>query len=197
VIDGIVFAAINSASTFDILCPYSTSATRFIFGEIMIFRIKEKFWSWGNDFGIEDVDGNLCYYVDGSAFSWGDKLSFQDAQRKEVAFINQKLLSWKPRYQIIIDDKVFAEVIKEWTWLKKRFTLDVPGPNDYTIVGSFWEHEFTFQRSGRTVATVSKEFWSWADSYGVNVIDGEDEVAILCTCIVIDQILHDESTKSD
>ena len=33
----------------------------------------------------------------------------------------------------------FAEVIKEFSWFKSKFTLDVPGPNDYTIGGSFWE----------------------------------------------------------
>ena len=163
----------------------------------MIFRIKEKFWSWGNDFAINDAEGQLMYYVDGKAFSWGDKLSFQDANRKELAFISQKMLTWKPRYQIIIDGSVFAEVVKEWTWLSKKFTLDVPGPNDYSITGSFWAHEFTFQRQGRTVATVSKKLWSWTDSYGVEVTDGEDQVAVLCACIVIDQVLHDESNSSN
>ncbi len=162
----------------------------------MIFRIKEKFWAWGNDFAITDAQGQLMYYVDGKAFSWGDKLSFQDANRNELAFISQKLMSWKPRYQIIINGQVFAEVIKEWTWFSKKFTLDVPGPNDYEIEGSFWAHEFTFQRQGRTVATVSKKLWSWTDSYGVDVADGEDEVAVLCACIVIDQVLHDDSSSS-
>lgn len=163
----------------------------------MVFRIKEKFWSWGDDFAITDADGNPMYFVDGQAFSWGDKLSFQDTQGNELAFISQKLLTWKPRYQILIDGNVFAEVIKEWTWFSKKFTLDVPGPNDYTIDGSFWAHEFTFKRRGRTVATVSKKFWSWSDSYGVDIEDGEDEVAILCACIVIDQVLHDESGNSN
>jgi len=162
----------------------------------MIYRIKEKFWSLGNKFSITDADGQLEYYVDGRAFSWGDKLSFQDANQNELAFISQKLLSWKPRYQIIMEGSVFAEVTKEWTWLNKKFTIDVPGPNDYTIDGSFWQHEFTFQRSGRIVATVSKKVWSWTDSYGVDVADGEDQVAILCACIVIDQVLHDESSNS-
>jgi uncharacterized protein YxjI len=163
----------------------------------MIFRIKEKFWSWGNDFAITDAEGSVRYQVDGKAFSWGDKLSFQDAGGREIAFISQKLLSFKPRYKIIINGAVFAEVIKEWTWFNKKFTLDVPGPNDYTIDGSFWAHEFTFERHGRTVATVSKKLWSWADSYGVEIADGEDEVAVLCACIVIDQVLHDESNNSD
>ena len=161
----------------------------------MVYRIKEKFWSWGNDFAITDSEGRKVFFVDGKAFSWGDKLSFQDNDGNELALISQKLLSWKPRYQIIIDGEVFAEVTKEWTWLKKRFMLDVPGPNDYSIEGSFWSHEFTFERSGRTVATVSKKFWSWTDSYGVDIVDGEDEVAVLCACIVIDQVLHDESSN--
>ncbi|WP_442508955.1 LURP-one-related/scramblase family protein [Novipirellula sp. SH528] len=163
----------------------------------MIFRIKEKFWAWGNDFTVTDADGNSRYNIDGKAFSWGDKLSFQDVGGNELAFISQKLLSWKPTYQILIDGRVFAEVKKEWTWFNKQFTLDVPGPNDYTIDGSFWSHEFTFERSGRTVATVSKKLWSWTDSYGVNIVDGEDEVAVLCACIVIDQVLHDESKRND
>lgn len=160
----------------------------------MIYRIKEKFWSWGNDFSITDESGNPAFYVDGKAFSFGDKLSFQDADRNELAFIAQKLLSFKPRYQIFIDGEQFAEIVKEWSWFKQKFSLDVPGPNDYSIEGSFWQHEFNFIRAGKVVAKISKDFWGWTDSYGVDIVEGEDIVSILCTCIVIDQILQDESS---
>ena len=154
----------------------------------MIYKIKEKFWSWGNDFTITDEYGNDKFLVDGRAFAWGDQLSFQDMQGNELAFIR----SFKPRYQIIIKGSVFAEVVKEFSWFNKKFTLDVPGPNDYEIDGTFWQHEFEFRRSGRTVATVSKSYWDWTDSYGVKIIDGEDDVSILCACIVIDQVLYDK-----
>ncbi len=157
----------------------------------MIYKIKEKFWSWGNNFTILDELGNSQFVVEGRAFSWGDKLSFKDMEGKELAFISQKLMSLMPRYQILINGSLFAEVIKEFTWFKQKFTLDVPGPNDYQIDGSFWEHEFIFKRSGRTVASVSKTYWDWTDSYGVDIVDGEDDVSILCACIVIDQVLHD------
>lgn len=163
----------------------------------MIFRIKEKFWSWGDDFSITDRDGHLRYYVDGKAFSWGDRLSFQDADRNELAIINQTLFSFKPRYQILVNGQVFAEVVKEFSWFNQKFTLDVPGPNDYTIEGSFWQHEFIFERRGRRVARVSKDFWGWTDSYGVEIVEGEDEVSILCACIVIDQVLHDDDDERD
>jgi len=162
----------------------------------MIYKIKEKFWSLGDEFTIYDEEDNEVYKVFGKAFSWGDKLSFQDLEGKELAFIDQKLLSWKPCYKIIIDGKEFAQVTKEWTWLKKKFTLDVPGPNDYEIDGSFWEHEFVFTRSEQPVATISKELWAWTDSYGVDIIDEEDDIAILCACIVIDQVLDDEKSSA-
>ena len=159
----------------------------------MRYVIKEQFWSWGNDFYIYTPDREPVFSIDGQAFSWGDKLSFQDMNGTELAFISQKLLSWKPRYEIYRNSQLFAEVTKEWSWFNKQFALDVPGPNDYVIDGSFWMHDYTFQRGGNTVAVVSKAFWSWTDSYGVEIVDGEDDVAILCTAIVIDQVLHDEN----
>ena len=159
----------------------------------MIYRIKEKFWSWGNDFSITDSNGAPQFLVDGQAFSWGKKLSFQDPNGNELAFISQKLISWRPRYQIMRNGVMFAEIVKEFSWFKQKFVLDVPGPNDYQIDGSFWQHEFVFTRRGSQVARISKSYWNWTDSYGVEIVDGEDDVSILCACIVIDQVLHDDN----
>lgn len=158
----------------------------------MRYVIKEQFWAWGDDFHIYDEHKQQRFFVDGQAFAWGNKLSFQDLQQNELAFISQKLLSWTPRYEIYRDGQLFAEVVKEFSWFSKSFTLDVPGPNDYTVDGSFWHHDYNFTRGGRVVAHVRKAHWSWADTYGVDIVDGEDDVAVLCTAIVIDQVLHDE-----
>jgi uncharacterized protein YxjI len=158
----------------------------------MRYQIKEKFWSFGDTFTIRDQNGDPVFQVKGKAFSWGDKLSFQDMDGRELAFINQKLLSWHPKYEIQRDGQTFAEVKKEFTWFNKEFTLDVPGPNDYSIKGKFWRHEYDFFRGGTQVAQVSKQFFSFNDTYGVDIIDGEDDVSILCTAIIIDQVLHDE-----
>ncbi|MGB0523111.1 MAG: LURP-one-related/scramblase family protein [Flammeovirgaceae bacterium] len=158
----------------------------------MKFIIKEKFWSLADDFYIYNEDQKAVYFVDGNAFSWGDKLSFQDLNGNELAFIHQKMLSWRPCYEITKDGQTVAKVIKEFSWFNKSFTLDVPGSNDYTIEGSFWQHHYRFTRNKHVVATVSKDFWALKDSYGVAIADGEDVVAILCAIIVIDQVLHDD-----
>lgn len=162
----------------------------------MRYQMKQKILSWGDDFRIRDAEGEPVYFVDGQVFSWGDKLSFQDdGTRTELAFISQRLFSWKPRYEIHRDGRLFAEVIKEFSWFKSKFTLDVPGPNDYEITGSFWDHDYIFNRRGRTVATVSKKFFSWSDTYGIDIVDGEDDIAILATAVVVDLVCHDEQNN--
>lgn len=158
----------------------------------MRFAMKEKFWSFGDQFQIRNENEQVMFEVQGKVFSWGDKLRIVDGTGSEVAYIQQKLLTWMPRYEIYRDGQLFAEVVKEWSWFKKKFTLDVPGPNDYTVTGSFWDHEFQFERGGRIVAQASKAYFSWSDTYGIDIEEGENVVSILATCVVIDLILDDE-----
>lgn len=152
--------------------------------------MRQKFWALGDTFTIKDAQETEVFRVEGRAFSWGDKLSFQSANGRELAFIKQKLLSLKPKYELYRDGELFAVIVKELSLLKSRFTLDVPGPNDYVIRGSFLEHEFAFERSGAKVATVSKAYFSLTDAYGVEILEGEDEIAVLATCVVIDLVMH-------
>jgi len=162
----------------------------------MRYVLKQKFWSWGDDFKIRDADGKDVFFVDGRAFSWGDKLSFQDMQGNGLAFIRQKLLAWGPTYFIEREGRVFAEVRKHlFTLLRCKFTVDLPGPDDLEAQGSFLDHEYTFERHGRTVATVSKRWFSWTDTYGVDIDAGEDDVLILASAVVIDLVCHTDKNQ--
>jgi prepilin-type processing-associated H-X9-DG protein len=162
----------------------------------MRYLLKQKFWSWGDDFHIQDAEGHNVFFVDGHAFSWGDKLSFQDMEHRELAFIRQKLLAWGPTYEIERNGQLAAVVKKKlFTFLRCRFNVDVPGPDDLEAAGSFLDHEYTFERHGQQIAQVSKRWFSWTDTYGIDIASGEDDVLILSTAIVIDMVCHQESKK--
>ena len=162
----------------------------------MRYVLKQKFWSWGDDFSIKNATGEDVYFVDGRAFSWGDKLSFQDTNRNELAFIRQKLLSWGPTYEIEVHGRLVAVVKKHlFTLLRCKFTVDVPGPDDLEAQGDFFDHEYTFERNGQTVASVSKRWFSWTDTYGVDINAGEDDILILASAVVIDMVCHQESKR--
>jgi uncharacterized protein YxjI len=162
----------------------------------MRYVMKEKMWSWGDDYKVRDEQGRDVFFIDGRAFSFGNKLSFQDMSGNELAFIDQKLLSWGPTYEIFRGGRQVAVVKKHlFTLFRNRFTVDVPGPDDLEAQGSFLEHEYTFSRHGQTVAEVSKKWFSMTHTYGVDVAPGEDDVLILASVVVIDLCMHDEQKK--
>jgi len=159
----------------------------------MRYVMKQKLFSWGDDFYIRDAGGRDVFFVDGKGFSFGDQLAFKDLQGNELAFIREKLLSWGPTYEIHRNGALAAVVKKElFTFFTCRFTVDVEGPDDLQAAGDFMEHEYTFRRGDRVVATVSKKWFEWTDTYGVDVADGEDDVLILASTVVIDMVCHAE-----
>jgi uncharacterized protein YxjI len=159
----------------------------------MLYVMQEKFFALGDDFVIRDRDGRDVYLVDGRAWSLGDKLAFRDMAGNELAFIRQKLLSWGPTYEIHRNGQLQAMVKKSlFTLLRHRFTVDVEGPDDLEAQGDFFDHEYAFRRGGREVAAVSKRWLSLRDTYGIDVAEGEDDVLILASAVVIDLVLHED-----
>lgn len=157
----------------------------------MRYVMRERLLSWGDDFRIRDDSGREVFFVDGKAFSLGDKLSFQDSTGKELAFIKQKLLSLARTYEIHRDGSLAAVVKRNlFGLLHHRFSIDVPGPDDLEATGNFLDHEYTFRRGDRVVATVSKKWFSLADTYGIDIEPGEDDVLILASAVVVDQACH-------
>ncbi|WP_035602979.1 LURP-one-related family protein [Haloferula sp. BvORR071] len=160
----------------------------------MRYALRQKFWSFGEDFTIRDDEGRDCYIVDGRVFSFGDKLSIHDMEGREVAYIEQRLLSWGPKYEIHRPGRDVVEVAKEhFTFFYCKFTVDGPGSEeDYEADGDFFDHEYLLKWSGQTVGRVSKEWFTFSDSYGIEIGGSEDPVLLLAITVVIDMVCHDE-----
>ncbi|MGE5528264.1 MAG: LURP-one-related/scramblase family protein, partial [Patescibacteria group bacterium] len=101
--------------------------------------------------------------------------------------------AWSPTHEIYRDGQLAAVVKKElFTLFHCRFAIDVPGPDDLEAEGNFLDYEYSFTRAGRPVATVSKKWFAWSDTYAVEVAEGEDAVLILAATVVIDLVCHDD-----
>ena len=163
----------------------------------MRYVMKQKLFSWGDDFTIKNEADEEVFFVDGNAFSFGNKLSFQDMQMNELAFIRQMVLAWGPTYEITRNGVVVAVVKKHlFTLLRCTFTVDVPGPDDLEAQGGFLDMEYTFTRAGQTIAEVSKRWFSFADTYGVDIHEGQDDILILASTVVIDMVCHGDHKRA-
>lgn len=159
----------------------------------MRYVMKQHLISFGDDFTIRNDQDKDVYFVDGKVFTLRDKLLFKDMQGVELARIEKQMLSWGKTYNIYRNGDLAATVKKKkFTFLKAKFSIDVPGPNDLDAEGDFLDHEYGFYRGGRQVATVSKKFFSWTDTYGIDVAPGEDDILILASAVVIDLCCHND-----
>jgi len=162
----------------------------------MRYVMRQKLLSLADNFTIKNEQEQDVFLVKGKVFSFGDKLSFQDLAGNELVFIDQRLLNWSPTYELWKGDQLLAVVKRElFSFIHHRFTVDVPGPNDLEAEGDFLDHEYTISRGGSVVATVSKRWFSWADTYGIEIADGEDDVLVLATAVVVDMVCHDHSKR--
>jgi uncharacterized protein YxjI len=158
--------------------------------------MKQKLFAWGDDFKIVDEHGQDVFLVDGKAFSLGDKLSFHDMHGVELATVRQKLLSFGKTYEIYRAGQLIAIVKKGlFDFFRASFSVDVPGPDDLEAQGNFLDREYNFTRHGQPVAQVSKKWFSWTDTYGVDVAEGEDDILILAATVVIDLCCHDDRDR--
>ena len=60
------------------------------------------------------------------------------------------------------------------------------------ISGDLLGHEFTIERDGQTVATISKRWLTVTTSYTVDVAPGEDDVLILASVLALDLAIDAE-----
>ncbi len=158
------------------------------------YVMKQKLFSFGDDFIIRDEAGNDAFFVDGKVFCLGNQLSFQDMDKNELAYIKQKLLTLGQTYEIHRSGELAAVVRKSlFTFFNCTFSVDVPGPDDLVAQGNFTDHEYQFTRHGEPVATVSKHWFTLADTYGVDIADGEDDILLLASTVVIDMACHPDS----
>jgi uncharacterized protein YxjI len=153
----------------------------------MRYLIRERFLAMGDDSDITDEDGRPVLHVDGTVLSLRDRLVLRDPQGVEVAQVARKLVALRPTYEVSIGDQHAAVVRKHlFTPFRDRFTVDVPGPDDLELTGDLFDHEFTIERAGRTVATATRKLLSIRDVYTVDIAPDENEVLILAAVLAAD-----------
>jgi uncharacterized protein YxjI len=60
------------------------------------------------------------------------------------------------------------------------------------VDGNFMDHDYTVESEGKTIASVSKEWFTWGDAYEISVSDVIDPALVVSVVLVIDACLDAE-----
>ena len=159
----------------------------------MKLYIKEKVFTWNDQFSVMDAEGLPKYTVEGEIFSWGKKLHVYDRNGAEVAFIKQELFTFLPRFTVYSNGREIAQVQREFSFLFPKYSIQGLG---WEIDGSFWEHDYQITQRGLPIVTITKEWMTWGDSYELDIRNPADEIIALAVVLTIDCVQEQQRNNN-
>ncbi|HYI60119.1 MAG TPA: LURP-one-related family protein [Microlunatus sp.] len=157
------------------------------------YQMRQRMFSIGDDFAIENEQGQTAFRVDGKALRVRSTLIFNDARGDELYKIQERMVRVRDSMTIERPDGSAAAKVHNalLTPLRDRWSIDVPGGADLSTKGNIVNHEYRIEQGGDAVATVSKRWFRIRDSYGVEIAPGQDEALMLAITVVIDMMAHE------
>jgi uncharacterized protein YxjI len=154
--------------------------------------MRQKLVSIGDDYWIENAAQQRVYKVDGKALRVRDTLIFEDPQGHELCKIQERMLRVKDTMEI--EDAAGHDVatVKKALIapLRERWSVKVANGPDLEVQGNLLDHEYRIGEGRSKVAEVSKKWFRVADTYGVEIEPGQNDVVILAVTAAIDQMAH-------
>ncbi len=154
------------------------------------YQMRQKMVSIGDDFWIENGQGQKAFKVDGKALRVRNTLSIQDAQGNELCKIQERMMRVKDSMEVEDAGGNQVAMVKKAVIspVRDRFTVKVKNGPDLEVKGNILDHEYTIGEGRDKVAEVSKKWFRVRDTYGVEIEPGQDDVVILAVTVCIDQM---------
>ena len=149
------------------------------------FKMREKMIAIGDDYWIEDDDGNRLFKVNGKAARLRETFILEDASGNELSKIQEKKLTVRDKMTIEHGNGT-ATVRKRLLGIRDHYIIEVEGGEDLKAHGNIVDHEYEIERDGDTVAKGSKKWFRVRDTYGVQLAEGQDVPLILSITVCVD-----------
>jgi uncharacterized protein YxjI len=153
------------------------------------YVLREKLLSLGDDFWIENEQGERVFFVDDKVLRVRDTVVIKDRKGHELLKLQKRLLRARDTMAIERGGDRVATIHKRLiTPLRDRFTVDLATGGELEVKGNILDHEYQITRDGIPVANVSKRWFRVRDTYGVAVAPGQDDALVLAVTVCIDHL---------
>ncbi|MBQ8165449.1 MAG: LURP-one-related family protein [Lachnospiraceae bacterium] len=145
--------------------------------------IKQRAFSWFDNYKIFDEDGNPMYSIRGE-LSWGHCLRMYDTQDTEVCMVREKRDTLLPKFEMYVGGTYIGSINKGSDVTKNVYSIDF---NGWRIEGDLMESEYQiFDGQGYQIASMTKEVLKQADTYRIKITNPQDELYVLMLMVAID-----------
>ncbi|MCG7337045.1 LURP-one-related family protein [Sporosarcina sp. ACRSM] len=152
--------------------------------------IKQKVFSLSGKFSVKDSQENEVYFVEGSFLRMPKTFSILDSAGNEVALITKKMFSFLPTFFVEVNGQEAVTIKKQFSFLKARYSIDAAGME---VRGNWWDMDFEVSQNGEIIGAVSKKWFSWGDSYQLQIANDEMEPLLVALVVAIDCAKADQA----
>jgi uncharacterized protein YxjI len=157
------------------------------------YQMRQKMVAIGDDFWIENEQGQKVFKVDGKALRVRQTLVFEDAHGNELCKIQERMMRVKDSMEIEGPGGEKLAMVKKAmiTPVRERWVVRVKDGPDLEVQGNILDHEYSIGEGRDKLAEVSKKWFRLRDSYGVAIDPGQNDVLILAVAVCIDEMAHE------
>ena len=148
----------------------------------MRMLFKQKPFSWLDCYDIFDESGNVLYKVKGK-LSWGHCFCIFDADGNGVGGVREKMLQFLPKFMIYKNEKLVGSVCRKFGLIPK-YIIEY---KNWHVDGKIHGYNYKIiDQNGNIVATISKKFFQFTDTYIIDVVNPDDALDALMLVLAID-----------
>ena len=157
------------------------------------YQMRQKLVSFGDDFWIENQDGQKAYKVDGKMLRVRDTLFFEDPRGRKLCKIQTKVARIKDSMEIEGADGGRLAMVKKAliSPVRDRWVVKVGNGPDLDVQGNILDHEYSIGEGRDKIAEISKKWFRLRDTYGVQIEQGQNDVVLLAVTVAIDMMAHE------
>jgi len=156
------------------------------------YQMRQKMVSIGDDFWIENGQGQKAFKVDGKALRVRQTLNFDNPHGQTLCKIQERKLRVKDSMEVEDAHGNQVAFVKKAiiSPVRDRFTVKIKNGPDLEVKGNILDHEYAIGEGRDKIAEVSKKWFRLRDTYGVEIEPEQDDIVILAVTVCIDQMAH-------
>ena len=146
--------------------------------------IKQRVFSWTDSYDVYDENGVARYFVQAEFLTLGHQIHVYEKQTgREVGSIHQRLLTFLPTFDIIVDGQSQGCVSKQFSLFTPRYEVDYRG---WDVEGDLLGWDYSVHQGNLEIMNISKQWLSWGDTYTLQYSNPAHEMPGLLLVLAID-----------
>jgi uncharacterized protein YxjI len=151
----------------------------------MKFLVRDRLFDIGDDYWIEDENGDKAFLVDGKVLRIRDTLEIKDRSGRVLITIKKKILSVRDAMTLERDDEELAVVRKKaLSLLRNHYRVKLSDGTELDVSGKILDREFAIEYDGELLAHISRKWFRVRETYAVNVVREDTDIALMIAVAV-------------